>query len=109
MIKHANPAGGTLTMPLGVDGRIIIARANNTRDLLAAYAFTAGGTAYEATRAALKIWERAGFEIDPNALETTWRELSTSMEQRLIAILKTLRQNDQDLQGGTAPGEGQQD
>ncbi|HME73249.1 MAG TPA: hypothetical protein VKM54_25775 [Myxococcota bacterium] len=107
MIKHSNPAGGTLTMPLGVDGRMIIARANDTRDLLAAYAFTAGGTAYEAAKAALKIWERAGFAIDSNPLETAWRELSTSMEQRLIAILKTLRQDHQDQHAGTASRESQ--
>lgn len=83
-------------MPFGVDGRMIIARPENTRDLLAAYAFTAGGTAFESAVAARKIWARAGFEIDSYPLETAWRELSENTEKPLVSILSGFHPDAQD-------------
>ena len=95
MIKHANPSGGTLTLPFGVDnGRVVIKR-TPTRDMLLAYTFAAAGVTHETLIAATKVWTDHGFDLgnDGTGAVEAWEKLSKLEEKHIVEIFEGFRED----------------
>lgn len=90
MIKHANPSGGTLTLPLAVEHGWLIIKNPPTTDLLRAYTFAAAGSAHETLVAATKIWSDSGFDVGPACADAdqAWAELVKLEEKHIMDILR---------------------
>lgn len=90
MIKHANPSGGTLTLPLAVENRWIVINHPPTTDLLRAYTFVAAGSVHETVVAATRIWSDSGFNLGTACADAdqAWTELGKLEENHILDILR---------------------
>jgi hypothetical protein len=95
MVKHANPVGGTLTFSTGIQNRTLFVQREEL-SFIRAYGFAAGGTLYEATKAAASIWRVSGFDvlIECSHLEVAWGELQSFTSDYLKKVIRALPQRE---------------
>jgi hypothetical protein len=89
MVKHANPAGGAFTMPIGVENRRLVYRDSKNTALLPAYTFGAAAATYEALKAAARVLSGSGFDVEMqlNVADTAWRGIQNLLASQLVEMI----------------------
>jgi hypothetical protein len=93
MVKHGNPAGGNLTLPIGIEGRMVVHRLRDTGDFLAVYAFAAAAAVQEALNAAARMWTQSGFDVGAGceAANEAWKQIQALSHQHVKEMLADLQ------------------
>lgn len=93
MIKHGNPAGGTVAFGIAAtrDG-FLLNPSNGNHAMVRTHLFGLGTRVCQVSESAAIIWTNEGFDVGrfPATLRETWKLLSKHSEKQILATLKKI-------------------